>query len=151
MVRVQGLLGPDSVFTAVLGGGRGYAERVRLVPWGDERIPAKADQPWPGRLPTPAPATVLPEPALIAVRTADGALLAIDPRLALTGVPATVQIGREPSVAVAGWAGPWPVEERWWAPEEANRLARLQLGLDDGRAILVACRGGAWLLEAIYD
>ena len=31
MVRVQGLLGPDSVFTAVLGGGRGYADRVRRV------------------------------------------------------------------------------------------------------------------------
>jgi protein ImuB len=151
MVRVQGLLGPDSVFTAVLGGGRGYAERVRLVPWGDERIPENVDQPWPGRLPTPAPATVLPEPAPIAVRTADGSLLAVDPRLALTGVPAAVQIGREPAVAVAGWAGPWPVEERWWAPEEANRLARLQLGLTDGRVVLVACRGGAWLLEAIYD
>jgi protein ImuB len=161
MVRVQGLLGPDSVFTAVLGGGRGYAERVRLVPWGDERSPSSklsgderipdADQPWPGRLPTPAPATVLPEPAPIAVRTADGALLAVDPRLALTGAPATVQIGREPAAAVAGWAGPWPVEERWWAPEEANRLARLQLGLADGRAVLVACRDGVWLLEAVYD
>ncbi len=30
-------------------------------------------------------------------------------------------------------------------------LARLQLGLTDGRAVLVACRGGVWLLEAIYD
>src|SRR5690606_23706203 len=37
LVRVQSLLGPDSVLTAVIGGGRGYADRVRLVPWGDER------------------------------------------------------------------------------------------------------------------
>ena len=53
LVRVQGLLGPDSVFTAVLGGGRGYADRVRLVPWGDERTPRPAARrtraaPWPG-------------------------------------------------------------------------------------------------------
>ena len=109
------------------------------------------DQPWPGRLPAPAPATVLADPAPVAVRTADGALLTIDPRLALIGPPATVQLGREPPVAVTGWAGPWPVEERWWAPDETNRLARLQLGLADGRAILVAQRRGAWLLEAIYD
>ncbi len=151
MVRVQGLLGPDSVFTAVLGGGRGYAERVRMVPWGDERIPEKADQPWPGRLPTPAPATVLPEPAPVAVRTADNALLAVDSRLALTGPPMTVQVGRDPAVAVVGWAGPWPVEERWWAPEEANHRVRLQLTFADGRAVLVAGQGGVWFLEAIYD
>jgi protein ImuB len=151
MVRVQGLLGPDSVFTAVLGGGRGYAERVRMVPWGDERIPEKADQPWPGRLPTPAPATVLPEPAPVAVRTADNALLTVDARLALTGPPVTVQVGRDPAVAVVGWAGPWPVEERWWAPEEANHRVRLQLTFADGRAVLVAGQGGVWFLEAIYD
>jgi protein ImuB len=37
LVRVQALLGPESVCTAVLGGGRDPGERVRLVPWGDER------------------------------------------------------------------------------------------------------------------
>ncbi|GAA3245361.1 hypothetical protein GCM10017691_52390 [Pseudonocardia petroleophila] len=40
MVRVQALLGPDGVVTAVLAGGRDPAEQVRLVPWGDEREPA---------------------------------------------------------------------------------------------------------------
>jgi protein ImuB len=149
LVRVQGMLGPDSVFTAVLGGGRGYAERVRLIPWGDEK-PTDDGQPWPGRLPAPAPATVLAEPAPIAVRTADGALLQVDPRLALTGPPATVHIGRT-WTGVEGWAGPWPADERWWAPEEASRLVRLQLTLADGRAVLVAARAGAWYLEAEYD
>ncbi|HEX3257368.1 MAG TPA: DNA polymerase Y family protein [Pseudonocardia sp.] len=37
LVRVQALLGPESVVTAVLGGGRDPAERIRLVPWGDDR------------------------------------------------------------------------------------------------------------------
>ena len=43
LVRVQALLGPESVVTAVLGGGRDPAERIRLVPWGDDR--AEPDPP----------------------------------------------------------------------------------------------------------
>jgi len=157
LVRVQGLLGPESVFTAVLGGGRGYADRVRLVAWGDERIPARAaEPPWPGRLPAPAPSTVYAmagatEPVSVVVRTGDGAPLAVDARLAMTGVPATVAIDREPPVPVTGWAGPWPAEERWWAPGEGDRTVRLQLGLADGRALLVALRDGRWSMEANYD
>ena len=37
LARVQGVLGPASVVTASVGGGRGPAEQVRLVPWGDAR------------------------------------------------------------------------------------------------------------------
>jgi protein ImuB len=152
LVRVQGLLGPDSVFTAVLGGGRGYADRVTLVPWGDERIPAKEPRsPWPGRLPAPAPATVPTERTTIAIHTADGGPFTVDARLAMTGVPAVATVGREPPLDITGWAGPWPAEERWWAPEEADRLVRLQIALADGRALLVASRAGQWTVEAIYD
>src|SRR6266550_1420881 len=39
LARVQGMLGPDAVLTAVLDGGRGPDERIRLVPWGGERVP----------------------------------------------------------------------------------------------------------------
>ena len=45
LVRVQALLGPESVVTAVRGGGRDPAERVRLVPWGDERAEPAAAAP----------------------------------------------------------------------------------------------------------
>ncbi|MCI4067132.1 DNA polymerase Y family protein, partial [Micromonospora sp. R77] len=48
--RVQGILGPEAVLTAVLGGGRSPADQVRLVPWGDERLPAR-----PGPPPLPDP------------------------------------------------------------------------------------------------
>jgi len=152
LVRVQGLLGPDSVLTAVLCGGRGYADRVTLVPWGDERTSRKpGTPPWPGRLPTPAPATVLPEPAPLLVRAADGQVLTVDERLTLNGAPASAAVGREAPVEVTGWAGPWPVQERWWAPEEATSLARFQLALADGRVLLAAYADGRWLVEASYD
>jgi protein ImuB len=149
--RVQGLLGPESVYTAVLDGGRNYAERARLVPWGDDPTAEGTDRPWPGRLPAPAPATVLTEPTPVAVDTADGASLQVDERLALSGQPATVRVGRDAPLAVTGWAGPWPVDERWWAPDEADRSVRLQLRVVDGTALLVAGRGGTWWLEASYD
>jgi protein ImuB len=60
-------------------------------------------------------------------------------------------VGEPGPVDILGWAGPWPVDERWWAVEEARRCARFQLHLADGRALLVALTAGTWLVEAIYD
>ena len=31
-------------------------------------------------------------------------------------------------VEVVGWAGPWPVDERWWAPAEAHRCGPVPAG-----------------------
>lgn len=42
LARVQGLLGPGAVVTAVMQGGRGPADQVRLIPWGE---PRPAEQP----------------------------------------------------------------------------------------------------------
>lgn len=152
LARVQGMLGPESVVTAVLGGGRSYADRVRLVAWGDERTPRRpAEAPWPGRLPAPAPATVLTEPAPVAICTDDGTRLLVDARLNLSGAPASVAFSREDPVGVVDWAGPWPMQERWWAPAEASSAVRLQLLLDDGRAVLVAGLDDQWVVEAFYD
>ncbi|MFE0593896.1 DNA polymerase Y family protein [Micromonospora echinospora] len=150
--RVQGLLGPESVVTAVLGGGRAPADQARLVPWGDERLPARPElPPWPGRLPPPAPAVVLPAPLAATVHGATGEPVGVSARLQLTAAPARVAVGSAPPVEVVGWAGPWPVDERWWAPTEARRAARFQVLLADGGALLLAVEAGQWLVEAIYD
>jgi protein ImuB len=153
LTRVQGLLGPDAVLTPVLDGGRVEADRVRLVPWGDERLPTRTvEPPWPGRLPPPAPATVYPEPRPATVHSASGELVVVTGRLAVSAPPARIAIVGEPGpVDILGWAGPWPVDERWWAVEEARRCARFQLHLADGRALLVALTAGTWLVEATYD
>jgi protein ImuB len=153
LTRVQGLLGPDAVVTAVLCGGRSPADRVRLVPWGEDRTPERDPaQPWPGALPPPAPATVLTEPLPAAVYAADGAPVSVTGRLEVSAPPARVVVGQpgEP-VGIRGWAGPWPLDERWWAPEEARRQVWFQMCLVDGRALLLALRAGAWVVEAVYD
>jgi protein ImuB len=145
LTRVQGMLGPDAVLTAVLGGGRDPADRIRLVPWGDER-PAPAAGPWPGGLPAPSPATVLPEPLPVDIYDAEGGPVRVTARLELTARPARLEDDE-----IVGWAGPWPVDERWWAPGEASRRVRFQVCLADGRALLLSLEGGAWSIQGVYD
>ncbi|WFE29418.1 DNA polymerase Y family protein [Solwaraspora sp. WMMD791] len=150
--RVQGLLGPESVLTAVPGGGRSPVDQVRFVPWGDERVPDRpGEPPWPGRLPPPAPAIVLPAPLPAEVYDATGAPVTVDARLVLSAVPARLAVDSAGPVDVTGWAGPWPIDERWWAPAEARRRARFQVALADGSALLIARADGRWVVEAIYD
>jgi protein ImuB len=67
---------------------------------------------------------------------------------------APAQIRRVPagrSAEIVGWAGPWPVDERWWDPGGHRRRARLQVLLEDGSAHLLVLEGGRWGIEATYD
>jgi protein ImuB len=52
---------------------------------------------------------------------------------------------------LTGWAGPWLVDERWWAAGEHRRRARFQLLTAAGSAFLVRVEQGRWWVEATYD
>ncbi|RSD14354.1 DNA polymerase Y family protein [Amycolatopsis eburnea] len=151
LVRIQGLLGPDAVVTPLLDGGRGPAERVRLVPWGEPRTPATAGQPWPGRLPAPSPAVVSPRPVPAAVVDATGTEVRCTARGELSHPPTTVSVDDGPPRRVLGAAGPWIVHHR------GARLARVQVILetDDGDvALLLRVTIGddpQWTVEGCYD
>ncbi|MCV2393312.1 DNA polymerase Y family protein [Actinotalea sp. M2MS4P-6] len=150
--RVQGLLGAEAVLSARVQGGREVRDQVQLVPWGDAVPPGRrADAPWPGRLPPPAPATVLPVPQPVQLCGTDGRRVEIDARLIMSADPATVWWPDGTSqTSVTGWAGPWPVVQRWWS-NDPRRAVYLQVTLADGRAVLLALRDGVWSLEARYD
>ena len=107
--------------------------------------------PWPGRLLQPAPALVLPQPLPAVVQDATGASVGVSARLELTGSPAWLIVGKAACAEIVGWAGPWPVDERWWDAGEARRRARFQIELADGRALLLCLSAGHWSVEAIYD
>ncbi|BCI90921.1 hypothetical protein NIIDMKKI_61270 [Mycobacterium kansasii] len=54
------------------------------------------------------------------------------------------------------WAGPWPVDERWWddrpeAGQGGSRTARAQVLLEDERALLLCYRQRRWYLEGSYE
>ena len=151
LARVQGMLGPEAVVVAVASGGRHPAERVTLVPWGDARKPARPpDPPWPGQVPPPSPATLFAPPLAAEVVNATGAPVGVTGRGAVTAAPARVSVGGGRWADVAGWAGPWPVDERWWDAAAHRRRARFQV-VAGGAAWLLALEGGRWWAEASYD
>ncbi|WP_179956679.1 DNA polymerase Y family protein [Amycolatopsis anabasis] len=160
LVRVQGLLGPESVFTAVLDGGRGPAERVRLVPWGDHRVPSSPPgAPWPGRLPAPSPATVFERVLPARVTDSAGREVGITERRVLTEPPFEVAVDGGPAARVLDWAGPWPVDAQWWSPSGTPARARVQVLLagragEPGTALLLTrteTGNPLWTVEGMYD
>ena len=56
---------------------------------------------------------------------------------------------------ITSWAGPWPVDERWWSTggDAARQVVRCQIVDVRGRAYLVSgtMPAGSWQVEAIYD
>jgi protein ImuB len=151
-IRVQAMLGHGAVTRPVLAGGRGPAEQVLLVPFGDAGVPERpANRPWPDQIPAPVPATVYPVPLPASVTDDRGAEVTVTGRAQLSGPPAWLTAEGSLARAVTSWAGPWPVTERWWDPARASRQARFQLVTDDGSAWLAVVRDGRWLVTAIYD
>ncbi|WP_034663530.1 DNA polymerase Y family protein [Cellulomonas sp. KRMCY2] len=151
--RVQGLIGADAVLAVAVQGGRDVRDQVHLVPWGEDAPAARPTAPpWPGRLPPPAPATVLVVPEVVQVRGPEGRPVQIGSRLELSAEPASVHwSGRDATEAVVeGWAGPWPLVQRWWS-QGARSQVYLQVTLEDGRALLLSLEGGVWTVEARYD
>jgi protein ImuB len=150
-MRVQALLGHEAVLRPVLGGGRDVSERVNHVPFGEKREPRlPAGPPWPGRIMGAAPGVVYPFAREADVTDEAGAAVTVTGRCVLSAAPAWLAADGEPPLRITGWAGPWPLSERWWDPAAARRRARFQLLTGDGRAWLAAVQDGRWLIEAGY-
>jgi protein ImuB len=152
LVRVQGLLGPESVQVPVLSGGRGPAERITLTVLGDELVPrADPRQPWPGQLPEPSPTVLADDP--VELTDADGNPVRVTARGLFSADP--VHLTGKWAGRLTWWAGPWPVDERWWDSVPAGRSARVQVLLDGpddtGRALLLCYRQRRWYLEGVYE
>jgi protein ImuB len=79
-----------------------------------------------------------------------GGLVTVSGRCEISAPPAWLAVQDGPPRRVTGWAGPWPLAERWWHPPAARRRARFQLSTEDGRAWLAVVQNGRWLIEAGY-
>lgn len=160
LVRVQGLLGLDAVKVPVLSGGRGPAERITFTSLGDELVPqADPNQPWPGRLPEPSPTVLLDDP--VELFDLEGAPVRITSRGMFSADPSRLQApGRSGRLSgrLTWWAGPWPVDERWWDPAQSKsgRTARVQVLIgdqagNDAQALLLCYRQRQWYVEGRYE
>jgi len=129
-----------------------------------------ANAPWPGSLPPPSPATVYAEPVPIEVVDEHGVMVQVSGRGVVSASPAGAYrlLGgasegwRRGSLrSVRAWAGPWPLDQRWWEPARHRRLARFQMVLgrdgdqerdeDGDQAVLVVAEHRRWWVIARYD
>lgn len=175
--RVADMNGADSVTVPAWRGDRDPARTFQFVRsdavdlerrTAGDAVDLVAGQ-WRGALPSPAPSLVFDAQAdAPQVRVLDrlGRAVAVDARHAMSADPASVCIDDD-TYDVVAWAGPWPVEERWWDSRRARRAVRLQLLVrrrDDrrgdvsssmpqvamSRAMVVVLERRVWRLAAIY-
>ncbi|HUI02128.1 MAG TPA: hypothetical protein VLZ77_01190 [Acidimicrobiales bacterium] len=152
VAAVQGLLGPESVVRGRLQGGRSPGQRARLVPFAGPGDPGGGPGgPWPGQVPPPAPALVLDRPLPALLVDAEGRTVGVSGGGMATSAPARLSVAGGPWADLAGWAGPWPTDERWWSVRGRRRQARMQVATAGGTAHLLTRERGAWWLEATYD
>jgi protein ImuB len=172
IARLTTLTSDDAVAVPVWNGGRLPADRYRWVPAATVDLDGRAravsaagtgsgpDGPWPGTLPSPSPATVFERPHPAEVLDEHGAPVRVSARGMVSGRPSTLLLltgddttgwRRGRPRPIIAWAGPWPVEERWWEPLRHRRLARFQVVTDDHEGYLVVVEHQRWWVSARYD
>ncbi len=161
VARLQGLLGPEAVTVPRRRGGRSPAEQLALVPahavtmaTGPGPGSPGGVTPWPGRIPPPSPVLLYlvdGDAPSVEVLDATGGSVAVTGRGVTSTAPERVSVAGGPWSEVVAWAGPWPVDERWWEPAARRRRARIQVVTATGEAHLLTLHAGRWTLEATYD
>ena len=166
----------DAVTVPVWNGGRLPADRYRWVPASNVDLDGRAravssagtgsgpSGPWPGALPAPSPSTVFADPHPAEVLDDVGQPVQVSGRGVVSAPPAQFRLmsgdeasGWRPGRTrdIAAWAGPWPIDERWWEPEGHRRLARFQVITEDPagdqRGYLVVAEHRRWWVAALYD
>jgi protein ImuB len=109
--------------------------------------------PWPGQIPSPAPAVVYHHKIRVELVGEHDIPVGLTARGALDPAPARLSIDGGRYVPVVGWAGPWPLWERWWRPGR-RRVGQLQVVTDSQGsqlAHLLTLERGTWWLTATYD
>ncbi|WP_433289733.1 DNA polymerase Y family protein [Pseudonocardia sp. CA-142604] len=152
MVRLTGRVSAADV-AAEEGKGRTTNRRRRVpAPRRSTGRPAVPDPPpsWPGRLPAPSPATVPPQPLPAALVDATGRPVRLTAPDMLSAPPHRLVVDDGTPQVVQGWAGPWPLRQRWWVAD-AVEGSRMQIAVDGGVALLLLAREGGWWVTGIYD
>ena len=148
-------VGEQQVVVPAAQGGRQPHEAYAWVPAVAADLGESAERlvpgagPWPGSLPAPSPAVVHASARPIVVLDTQRSPVGVSGRGVVSAAPAFVQLGGNDD-PVEAWAGPWPLDERWWDAARARRVARFQILTRSGRLLLVGVEQGRWWLTAEY-
>ena len=172
IARLTSLTSDAAVTVPVWRGGRLPSDRYRWVSAASVDLDHRARAvsaagtgsgpagPWPGTLPSPSPATVFADPYPAELFDEHGDPIRVSARGEVSGRPSTLVLlsgddatgwRRGRLRPIISWAGPWPIEERWWEPGRQRRLARLQVITDDQEGFLVVAEHQRWWISARYD
>jgi protein ImuB len=140
LARLDAALGEGKALRARVADGPRIERRFTFEPFTIETLATRGPQPEPPPL---APAATLQlritEPRRVDVRVIDGT-----PRF----------VGSPPQQVIEA-AGPWRVEEGWWAPAtgEGAPLARdeYDVYLEDGALLKIVREGDTWTVRGVYD
>jgi protein ImuB len=157
VARVAGLVGEQQVFVPAWRGGRQPGDTYAWISVDradvtepTERL-AVTNVPWPGQLPAPSPATVMPKALPAEVLDAAGRLVRVNGRGTLSAAPEALSVQGRPVEIITGWAGPWPLDEHWWDTQQHRRMARFQFTTKSGAALLVVVEQQQWWVTAVYS
>ena len=158
VARIQAVLGEESVRVPHQVGGRTMEERCAEIAWGEHRseLEGRAALPWPGAIPEPGPTRVHTNPVDIELEGRCGHQLTVtgEAELACAAGGEDPEPGKlrssESTAAIHNYAGPWPIDQRWWNDSLRSRRAYLQIVLDRS-AVLVYREGSAWHEEGRYE
>lgn len=164
--KLSAIFGAEAVSLAQWRGGRDATEIFAMVPALDVELtdvehtarmqkPAHHEGPWNGLLPSPMPAVALTEPEQIVLSDVAGNAVGVTRRCELTAIPQWVVRANGVRQEVLDWAGPWPIEERWWDPARAFRTVQMQIVLSaEGNSdcpVLLRLQNRHWHLTASYS
>ena len=153
VARLTSLAEGGAIEVPVWSGGRSPVDRYRWVSADtvdllDTARVHRDAAPWPGALPAPAPTVVYDDPPEVGLLDVSGEPVLVTGRGEMNSPPHEM-VDRTGSRRVVAWAGPWPLNERWWS-SSVRRSARLQVVLDDDSAHLVVVQRRQWSIEATY-
>jgi protein ImuB len=80
-----------------------------------------------------------------------GQQVAVTERGVLSASPAVIVSPTGARRDLTAWAGPWPLEERWWDPATARTAQRFQMVDTQGEAWLLVLDTRGWWAHGRYD
>ncbi len=164
--KLSATLGAEAVCLAQWCGGRDATAIFAMVPALDVELtdiehtsrmqkPARHEGPWSGLLPSPLPAVALVCPERTSLLDRSGKAVGVTRRCELTAIPQWVLRADGARQEILTWAGPWPIEERWWDSDRALRIVQMQIviagRMNSEQPMLLRLQNGNWLIVASYE